>query len=184
MGRLAAVIAVGAFALAPISPDTSSAGATSQVEPPQCPPDKKPVVITAGTTPDGGPLYLRAYGRAHATLKVGGQTYRIKGGFCQLKKITSLENGDVTWMLSVFTGFVSNLPTPVGQAVLLQIEAGHRVRAGQKLTVFDSVIETPGSQYAAQGETILRPHLDGGSFTIVDHADHAGTTISGRWRCR
>jgi hypothetical protein len=141
----------------------------------------------AGTTPDGqAPLYLRACGPARATVTRGGTRSKVSGGFCELRKVMFTLSGDVSWVLSVFTGLVTNGPSPSGDGVWLMIVAGKRVRAGPPLQVFDGVVEVGGTRFAVHGDSTLRKRLAGGSFDVVAHGEAApsGVPIRGSWTCR
>jgi hypothetical protein len=171
---------------AAISAVASPLGGQDTVKPPECPPrSKKPVVLQAGTTPDGqAPLYWRACGAARATVTFQEKTYRADGGFCTLGMYREPTPKGATHFLSPAIGLITN-GTPVAMGFSLIMDVRKPVPAGP-VRVVDSVVQVHGRKIDGIGTAVLRKHGKAGSFWLMTHAGDPNAeeqVVTSNWTC-
>jgi hypothetical protein len=147
---------------------------------------RREAVLTSPLT--GDPVYIRACGRARATVRVNdGQPYLIRGGFCvPHEKARRSKKSKRRALQGFYIGVLSNPPgEPSGAAAVPFLGSTTPVTRPGRVTIDDSEFEVPGIRVAASGTVTVGRLLRGGTFNLYgrDASGPTGVKVTGSWTC-
>jgi hypothetical protein len=171
--KAASLAAVGAAAML----TTAWTEATPTPGVPECSAEqmKRGAVIYSGTTPYGGPLYIRFCGPARIVVRQGSRRWEVPSGRCTSTEAGRIGGRRVT-IRNVMFGVLTNAPAPnlVGVAFWWDV-----ARKPRPVTVNDGSFELPGFAPGPGFPTVTSAGPNGGTFVFP----RSHPRVTGRWTC-